>query len=136
MKTSIPLARYMSEAPRTIDVNDSVAHAHAMMRDGRFRHLPVTEGGKLVGVVSDGDLLFCETVISGDAAKIAVRDAMRPHPYTVAPEVPLDEVVDEMSRRKIGSTIAIKDGEIVGIFTSIDAQKALADVLKGRVSAG
>jgi CBS domain-containing protein len=47
----------MSRHPETIDAADSTGHAAAMMIHGGFRHLPVEEGGKLVGIVSIRDLM-------------------------------------------------------------------------------
>ena len=47
----------MSHHPETIDVSDTTSHAAAMMIHGGFRHLPVEDGGKLVGIVSIRDLI-------------------------------------------------------------------------------
>ena len=59
---------------------------------------------------------------------------MTPAPYTVLPDTPLDEVVYNMSKQKIGSTIVKSDeDEYIGIFTSTDALNALLEVLRGDV---
>jgi CBS domain-containing protein len=47
----------MSRHPETIEASDTTGHAAAMMIHGGFRHLPVEEGGKLVGIVSIRDLI-------------------------------------------------------------------------------
>ena len=47
----------MSRHPETIDSSDTTGHAAAMMIHGGFRHLPVEDGGKLVGIVSIRDLM-------------------------------------------------------------------------------
>jgi CBS domain-containing protein len=47
----------MSRHPETIDASDSTSHAAAMMIHGGFRHLPVEEAGRLVGIVSIRDLM-------------------------------------------------------------------------------
>jgi CBS domain-containing protein len=51
-----PLSRGMTGDPLTIDANATVGEAMDMMLDGGFRHLPVMEGGTLVGMVSMRDL--------------------------------------------------------------------------------
>ena len=47
----------MSRHPETIEASDTTGHAAAMMIHGGFRHLPVEEGGRLVGIVSIRDLI-------------------------------------------------------------------------------
>jgi CBS domain-containing protein len=47
----------MTHSPTTTSPNASVADAMEIMSDGRFRHLPVMEGGKLIGLVSIGDVV-------------------------------------------------------------------------------
>jgi CBS domain-containing protein len=47
----------MTHAPTTTSPDSSVADAMEIMSDGRFRHLPVMENGKLIGLVSIGDVV-------------------------------------------------------------------------------
>jgi CBS domain-containing protein len=51
-----PVSKGMTSDPLTIDANDTVGEAMDKMLDGGFRHLPVMEGGTLVGIVSMRDL--------------------------------------------------------------------------------
>jgi CBS domain-containing protein len=52
-----PLANVMTRNPQTIDARSGFTLALQMMHDGRFRHLPVVENGRLIGVVSVRDAL-------------------------------------------------------------------------------
>ncbi|MGH6927325.1 MAG: CBS domain-containing protein [Dongiaceae bacterium] len=51
-----PLAKVMTPDPQTLEPDDSVREALDSMREGHFRHLPVTDGGRLIGIVSIRDL--------------------------------------------------------------------------------
>jgi CBS domain-containing protein len=52
-----PVAEIMSAPSVTVGPNDSVHHCMQLMTDGRFRHLPVVAGGRVLGVLSIGDLV-------------------------------------------------------------------------------
>lgn len=54
-----PVSALMSAPVVTVAPTDSVESAMAVMTERRFRHLPVVEGGALVGIVSIGDLVKC-----------------------------------------------------------------------------
>jgi CBS domain-containing protein len=54
---SAPVAEWMTRHPDTIEPGDSTDHAASLMIHGGFRHLPVVDGGQLVGIVSIRDLM-------------------------------------------------------------------------------
>jgi CBS domain-containing protein len=54
---SAPVAEWMTRHPDTIEPGDTTDHAASLMIHGGFRHLPVVDGGKLVGIVSIRDLM-------------------------------------------------------------------------------
>lgn len=135
MTRPIPrIARYMSTTPHTIGREQTLSTAHKIMREHRVRHLPVLEGGKLVGVISDRDLALIETLRDVDPSKVTVEDAMTQAPYTVSPDASLDEVVATMAEHRYGSAIILDNGNVVGVFTTVDALTALEDLLKARPS--
>lgn len=119
------VAEYMTPSPHTIGDDQPLARAHELMREYRIRHLPVLHGGKLVGVVSLGDLHLIETLGESDLEKIAVEDAMTPDPYVVTPDAELREVADTMASHKYGTAIVARGTKVVGIFTTTDALRAL-----------
>jgi|SRR5947209_7275309 len=51
------VAEYMTRDPETIGPDDTTQHAAVLMIHGGFRHLPVTERGDVVGIVSIRDLM-------------------------------------------------------------------------------
>lgn len=63
--------------------------------------------------------------------KVLVEDAMTSSPYTVTPDTPLDEVVATMAEHKYGCAVVMQNRHLVGIFTTVDACRACADLLHG-----
>lgn len=135
MTKAIPaVQKYMSYAPHTIGQKQTLATAHDVMREHRIRHLPVLEGGRLVGIISERDLSLVEALKDVDPEQVVVEDAMSQSVYHVAPEAPLDEVAAEMAEHKYGSAVVMSNGKVVGMFTAVDALAALADLLHTRLA--
>ncbi|HWN68415.1 MAG TPA: CBS domain-containing protein [Haliangium sp.] len=123
---SIPrVGQFMTRTPYTIDHDQPLASAHALMRAHQIRHLPVLQNGKLLGLVSVRDLHLIETLRDVDPSEVPVEDAMAEEPYTVSPEEPLDAVAAIMADHKISSAVIVDSGEVQGIFTTVDALRAL-----------
>jgi len=135
MSKSIPqIKKYMTTDVQTIGDDQPMSAAHRMMRDQRIRHLPVLHQGKVVGIVTDRDLRLVETLSDVDPTKVAVSEAMTPDPYVVSPDAALDEVVATMAAKKYGSAVISDHGHVVGIFTTVDACSAFADLLTTRLA--
>jgi acetoin utilization protein AcuB len=95
------------------------------MRSYGIRHLPVLDGGKLAGVLSQRDALLVETLRDVDPANTPVEDAMSTDVYVVGPDTPLHEVATAMIEHKYGCAVVVEGNRVVGIFTTIDALRAL-----------
>jgi len=119
------VGEFMAPLPFTIDATLSLAEAYKRMREHRIRHLPVTSDGVLVGIVSIHDLHLIETLSEIDPHTVPVQNAMTDRPVLVSPDEPLRRVAGRMIDRKIGSVLVVEDGELRGIFTTIDALRAL-----------
>lgn len=73
MSKPVPtIQKYMTTCPETIGRDQPMSTAHRVMRERRIRHLPVLDGGHIVGVVSDRDLSFVETLADVDPRKVTV----------------------------------------------------------------
>jgi len=57
LKEDVRVRDWMTRNPETIEASDSTGHAAALMIHGGFRHLPVLDGGEIVGIVSIRDLM-------------------------------------------------------------------------------
>lgn len=111
----------MTPQPLTIGRKESLATAHRLMRDHRVRHLPVLEHGELVGIVSQRDLYFLETIRGVDLDEDAVEDAMTTDTYAVAPDAAIGAVAKHMARHRYGCAVVVERGKVAGIFTATDA---------------
>jgi acetoin utilization protein AcuB len=118
--------QFMTPIPLTISTQDAVSTAHRMMREYGIRHLPVLENHKLAGVVSERDLYFMGTL---DPEAVTVREVMTAEAYAVPPTAALRDVVRDMAGFRYGSAVVVDSGQVVGIFTTVDALEAFADLL-------
>jgi acetoin utilization protein AcuB len=129
-----PISKYMTTTPHTTDGHLTLAAASKLMEERKIRHLPVVEGGKLLGVITERDIKFAESFSIVDPEQVTVYGAMNEDLYTVAPETPLDEVVSTMAEKKYGSAIVVQNSQVVGVFTTVDACRALAELLSTRLA--
>src|SRR5580765_2432565 len=96
------IRQYMTHNPYTIGREQNLEVAHRVMREYRVRHLPVLEGGKLVGVLSQRDLHLIEILRDVDPVTTTVDEAMTMDVYVAAPNTPLAEVAHVMAENKYG----------------------------------
>lgn len=128
---SIPaVSHYMTSHPQTIDHAATLGDAHRVMRAHNIRHLPVIDGDRLVGMVTQRDLYLLETIADVDIEDVTVEEAMSAHPFIVTGDTALDEVVEIMASRKYGSVVVMGREGVEGIFTSTDACRVLAGLLQ------
>lgn len=135
MTKPIPtIQKYMTTTPLTVGKDQSIETASRLMSDARARHLPVLDGGHLIGIVSERDLAMVQNIVGPSADQRTVEDAMSFNPYCVAPDAPLDQVAEEMASHRYGSAVVVQNEKVVGIFTAVDGLTALAELLRTRLS--
>jgi CBS domain-containing protein len=131
MKRMPTIKSVMTPFPYTIEVDESLAAAREMMGTHEIHHLPVSENGRIIGVISKHDV---ETALAGEpstpADEQAVKRCYSSHIYVVGLSKPLDAVLLEMANRHIRSAVVIKGDKLAGIFTVTDACRHYAELLK------
>jgi acetoin utilization protein AcuB len=127
-KTS-PVSEYMTPHPHSIGKEQKLSTAHAIMRRYAIRHLPVLEAGHVVGLVSMKDLHLFETLPDVEPTEVSVEEAMTADPYTVPPNKPLGDVANDMAAHRHDAAIVVENAKVTGVFTTLDALRALRDVL-------
>jgi acetoin utilization protein AcuB len=128
----------MRTQPITVAPQDSFRHAMALIRQRGIRHLPVVEGGRLVGIVTDRDLRQASPspATSLDIhelhyllERVAVREIMTSPVITVTPDTPIDEAARIMLQDRIGCLPVLRGTELVGIITETDILGAFVDLM-------
>jgi CBS-domain-containing membrane protein len=113
----------------TLDVNDELSLANDIMRLGRIRHLPVVDGTRLVGIVSERDLfrtslaqaLGYATRETRDLMKtLRIKDVMVTAVITIPADTDLCEATKIMVEEKIGCLPVVEDNRLVGLITETD----------------
>ena len=100
------------------------AQALALLAQYRFRHLLVTDAeARLVGVISDRDLLRCMSR-EADLERVTVADIMGAAVVTVQPDTLLSEAAARMLSRRINCLPVVENNRVCGILTSTDLLQA------------
>lgn len=100
--------------------DDTLPLAAQMMVWSKARHLPVVRGDKVVGVVSERDLLGRERMDRAPTAALTVKDVMHGPAITVEADAPLASAVSLMFEGKLGCLPVLTNGALVGIITTTD----------------
>ena len=125
-----------------VQVDTPFQEALKLMRDNKFRRLPVVDReGVLVGIVSERDLLHASPSPATTLSvweinyllwKLKVADIMTHHVLTIDPESPLEDAASLMVSRKIGG-MPVVDGQnhVIGIITETDIFSAFVEMMGG-----
>lgn len=131
------VADWMTKKVITIDPDDSISDALALMKENCIKHLPVLKGGKLKGIISDRDIkeFSPSKATSLDVyeihyllAKAKVRDSMKTRVITTSPDTPVEEAAMVLMDRAIGCLPVIEGEKLVGIISDRDIYHALVDI--------
>ncbi len=124
---SLTVRDVMVTALVTVEPRETARHAYRLMRDHRFRHLPVVEDGQLVGILSDRDLR--PVLLSPTLARARVGELMSEDLTTVGPDALVEEAASLLVVKKIGCLPVVADGRLVGIVTETDLLGVLVELL-------
>ena len=127
MSKRTTVADYMSKVAFSVGDDQSLADAALRMSELGVRHLPVLRGARLVGILSQRDVALLKATSNAHMSDLTVAQAMTADPYTVGPADPLTEVARTMAEHRYGAVIVVDDGDVVGVFTSTDGMRALAE---------
>ena len=111
----------------TVGPMEPARRAWELMRDHHFRHLPVVDGKRVVGIVSDRDLR--PILLSPSLDNLRVHEIMTEDPFTIDPEASVVEAARLIVTQKIGGLPVVSGNELAGIVTETDLLSILVELL-------
>lgn len=125
----------MNADPVSVSPDDTLAQAQRLTREHRIRHLPVVQGGLLVGILSDRDLRTAmhSPLEGGSAASLGdakVEQVMTREVITTGPFDTVEDAAKLLCRHRIGALPVVDaHGRLVGMISETDVLTAFAEVL-------
>lgn len=129
----------MTKNPMTVSPDTKIDEAANLMKTRGFRRLPVVEDGKLVGFISDRDIMrvapspattLSKWEINSLLAKISVAEIMQKNVISVRSDATIEEAALLMYKNRIGGMPVVSSvGAVVGVITETDIFKALVDIM-------
>jgi acetoin utilization protein AcuB len=135
------VGRRMSHPVITVQLNTPITKVHELMAHEKIQQTPVVKNGKLVGIVSEKDILkaYPSPVTSLSVweittllEKITVKDIMVAKVLTVKEDTPIEQAAQMMVDNEISSMPVMRGDEMVGIITKSDLFHIMLEMLGAR----
>ena len=119
----------------TISESDTLSTVEDIMTLGRVRHMPVVHGGKLVGVVSERDLLRASLSTLNEFGSeqrraflhaVDISRVMSTPAIVIDPDALVEDAARMMAERKIGCLPVVQEDELLGLITETDVLRYFA----------
>ena len=132
MKPPPSLKQAMTPFPYSVERSAPLAEARHVMDQYKVRHLPVTDGHELIGIVTDRDLrsALAAPLSRKIVSNLTVEDLYIADPYVVDLNEPIENVLLTMAERQIGSALVTRRGRLAGVFTAVDACRVFGDYIR------
>ena len=124
----------MTSNPQSVEPSTSVAEAARLMRDEDIGSLPVVEGGKLTGILTDRDIASRAVAEGRDPQSTNVGEVASSDLVTVDPQQDLDEALRLMARHQVRRLPVVEeDGRLVGVLAQADVAQSGDDRQTGQM---
>ena len=117
---SVRVGEIMTREVVNLDAGMTAIEVARLIVEHKIEGFPVTEEGKLVGIVTGWDLLTKVLSKDLDPSEVKVKDFMTRSPMTCSPEYSVLEAAKLMAKHGIKRIPVVEKGKVVGIFTSYD----------------
>ena len=124
----------MSSTPRTVSADQTIVDAARAMRDENVGLVPVVDGERLVGTVTDRDITIRVVAEQQDPASTRMQEIASTDLVTVDPQQDLDEALRLMAQHQVRRLPVVEeDGRLVGIVAQADVARAGSDAQTGEL---
>jgi CBS domain-containing protein len=124
----------MTPNPSTVERNSSVADAARIMKQVGAGVVPVTENGRLTGMVTDRDIAIRVVAEGKDPQTTKVREVASKNLVTIDPQQDLDEALHLMAKHQVRRLPVVEeDGQLVGVVAQADVAREGDDTKTGQV---
>jgi CBS domain-containing protein len=110
----------MTENPSSIEASASVVEAARLMREEDIGSLPITDGGKLVGLITDRDITTMVVAEGADPEATSAGDVSSRDPVSVGPDKNIEEALQLMARNQVRRLPVVENDGLVGIVAQAD----------------
>jgi CBS domain-containing protein len=133
VSTNASVGEAMSSNPRSVDPDMPVVEVARIMLAEDIGSLPVVQGERLIGVITDRDIALRVVAEGKDPTDLPVAGIASREIVTVAPEQSLDEALQVMASAQVRRLPVVDDGHLVGILAQADVARSANEQATGWV---
>ena len=128
------ISELMSSNPCAIEADKPVAYAARMMKDEDVGLAPIVEGDRLVGTLTDRDIVTRVVAEGRDPQSVAVREVASTDLVTIDPQQDLGEALQLMARNQVRRLPVVEeDGRLIGVVAQADVAREAKDKQTGEL---
>jgi CBS domain-containing protein len=123
----------MTQNPRSLSPSDTVADAARALKEEDVGSVPIVEGERLVGILTDRDIVTRVVAEGRDPGSTSVRDVASSELVTAEATSELDEALRLMAQHQVRRLPVVEQGRLVGILAQADVAEQSGDKETGRL---
>lgn len=110
------VSEIMTREPSSLTPDATLGEAATLMKQQDCGSIPVVDGGRLIGIVTDRDIVVRVVASGRDPKTVRVSEAMTADPVTIGADSDIDEAQRVMADRQIRRLPVVEDGRLVGLL--------------------
>jgi CBS domain-containing protein len=124
----------MTPNPRTVEADRPIVESAKLMRDEDIGMVPIVEGEKLIGTITDRDITIKVVADGKDPSTTTVREVASTNLVTIDPQQDLDEALRLMAKHQVRRLPVVEeDGKLIGVVAQADVARHSSDAQTGEL---